>query len=668
MNIPKEKPKIDTLSGYHFFGIFTVSMSALLLEFAMTRVLSVSLWYNFAFMIISIALLGFGASGVILTLFANYFGINDAKEKEPKSKPKIGIDKLLSVLSLMYGVSILLSFWLINKIPFDPFSLLRDSMQFVYMPLYYLLITIPFLFAGLIISILISKFHTKITKLYFFDLLGAGLACFAFVILMPEGGGNGTVVFSSIFAFVATLFFSFKNHRLLASSALILIGLAVSLYIDRDDKLPIVLSPNKEYYYLANQRPDLRILTEWNTFSKIDILVDEDEPVDGYKLYIAVIDGGNANANIPSLKSLPPPQKPADASNLAFINKDSCENVYIIGSAGGGEILTSLYHNAKNITGVEINGILNDLISNKLAYWTNALVRNNKVNIVTDDARAYLHGQKKLFDVIISAHTISASALSSGAMSMVENFILTKEALKEYLEKLKLNGILYISRPEIQLPKLITTLRAVDYSSADDFRKKIVLFKRTGNSGTIEESKSYLAGVIYKKDGFSQPDILNLRNESLKLGLEILYDYTGSRNDYLKSLVENQDLESVIKNSTFSINPATDNKPFFDNSFGFNNINFTNLLDVFAQGRDGLFAFKEKPVAEATLLALLVQVIIIGGLFLLLPFLFLRKSKKNSNFRFLAFDFRLIFYFAFLGIGYITIQISLMQKFIQCLP
>ena len=134
----------DKIKTSHYLGLFFISLSTLLQEFTLTRVLSVSLWYHFAFMIISVALLGFGVSGVVYSL--------------NKKLKLIVTDKLLTVLSMCYGISIVVSFLIMNLVPFDPFSLFTDSMQFIYLPLYYLLITTPFFFAGLVISILLTKF------------------------------------------------------------------------------------------------------------------------------------------------------------------------------------------------------------------------------------------------------------------------------------------------------------------------------------------------------------------------------------------------------------------------------------------------------------------------------------------------------------------------------
>lgn len=638
----------EKIKSTYYIGIFIIALSTLLLEFSLTRVLSVSLWYHFAFMVISVALLGFGVSGVVLAL--------------NKKLSTINTDKLLTILSIAYGTSVILSFILMNKIPFDPFSLLTDSMQFLYLPLYYLLITIPFFFAGLIISVLLSRFKNEISKLYFFDLIGAGIACIAFVIIVPEAGGNGAVVIVSALAFLAAVIFGFENHKSLSLASVVLMIIALTFLINSDSRFPINVTKNKIYGNYIKDRPDLKILTEWNTFSKVDVMKDEQKSEDGYDIYLAIIDAGNATTNIPNVKSLPPLTKPADASNLAFVLKDSADKVFIIGSAGGGEILAGLYHNSKNITAVEINGILNDLIQNDIAYWTGPLVKNNKrVNLITDDARSVLSSKRIAYDVIISAHTISASAVSSGAMSMVENYILTKEAVKEYLNHLERDGIIYISRPETQIPKLITTLKEARFENSgglDSSKKNYIIFRRP--PGDFENEKSFLAGLLYKKNGYTDIEVLDIRREAGSLGMEILYDPLSTDDSYYKQLIETDNIYSNESN----LKPATDDKPFFDQNIGFSNLSWKGITETFSQDDKAILALKDKPVAETTLLAILIQCILIAGLLILLPLKFFKKEKiTDKTADEFSIDKKYLLYFACLGFGYIVLQICMIQKF-----
>jgi hypothetical protein len=635
----------DKLKNSWYAGIFLVSLSTLFLEFTLVRILSVSLWYHFAFMIISIAMLGIGVSGIVLSI-----------SRKLRETPA---GKLLSYLSLAYGISIILSFLLFNQVPFEPFSLLSDSMQFIYLPLYYILITMPFFFSGLIISLLLTRFKSEVARLYFFDLIGAGLACIAFCIFIPLVGGNGAVFIIAAIGFLASMIFSFSdNKRVFALSSLLLV-ISFTFLINKDERFPINVTKNKLYHQFIKNRPEQKVLTEWNTFSKVDVMINDEPAQDQYETYIAIIDDGNATTNIPNVKTLPPPTKPADASNLAFAPKDSARKIFIVGSAGGGEILASLYHNADKITAVEINGIMNELISNKLSFWTGPLIKNNnKVSLITDDARNVLNKKRLTYDVILSAHTISASAVSSGAMSLVENYIMTEEAIRDYIFHLEKNGVLYISRPEAQVPKILSTIKKVRSDMTQGTDKSLnnfVVFRRPPS--IYENGKSFLAGVIYKRDGFSDQEIIKIKNEAALLNLNIEYDPTSKQEGIYKNIVETMDIDGFIKSSGLNIKPATDDKPFFDQSVGFGNLTWENMTSVFSQNEKALLALTEKPVAETTLIFILIQTVIIAGLLILLP---LKLIKKDSTSR---FNGRYLIYFALLGLGYIILQISMIQKF-----
>src|SRR4051812_763260 len=154
----------EPISGHHYLGIFLLSLATLLLELALTRVLSVSLWYHFGFLVISTALLGFGASGVVLALWTAL------RERAP-------LDRMLALLALLFGLLTVACFWLMQHIPFDPFSLLADRRQLLFMPLYYVLTALPFFCSGLALALLFTRGSRRINTLYAFDLVGAGAGC-----------------------------------------------------------------------------------------------------------------------------------------------------------------------------------------------------------------------------------------------------------------------------------------------------------------------------------------------------------------------------------------------------------------------------------------------------------------------------------------------------------
>jgi len=650
--VPKAVQK-EKLTYRHKAGILLVSLSVLMLEFTLIRVLSVSLWYHFAFMIISIALLGLGISGVTIIISDR---IN-----------KADINRFLTITSVLYSISIVVSFVLMNKIPFDPFSLFLDSSQFIYLPLYYLLVTLPFFLAGLIIGQLFTRFKSSINKLYFYDLLGAGLSCFVFILIIPIFGGSGGIAAASIIAALGAVFFALEKNKfqtIALFTAFIIVALNGLFLSNAESYLPINISANKVYGNYIKENPELRLLTKWNSFSKVDVMKDDGEAVDDYPVYTAIIDAGNSTTNIPFVPKIidSSARPPFDASNLAMVLKrEDTAKVFIVGSGGGGEILAALTNGAQTVTAVEINGILNDLVEKDLSkYWTTGLDRDDRVKIITDDARSWLRGKRIKYDVIISAHTISASATNSGAMSLVENYILTEEALREYLQHLDINGVLYITRPEAQIPKLVTSLKiAQQKNGGSDTKTQFYVFKRPPSD--YEKDVSYLSGVLFKKSGFDEFDIQRLKTMTALLNLETIYDPTSKQEGIFKDLVESDNIyETVKKYPNMKLLPATDDNPYFEHNTNFTDLSFADVKESFSQTERALITLSQKPAAEATLVVLLIQAVIISGLLIFLPiYIKFRKDPKTKDIK----KSKYIIYFALLGLGYIMIEICMIQKF-----
>lgn len=642
--------EIERVSLNQKIGMMFTAMSTLLLEFSLIRVLSVSLWYHFAFMIISIALLGFGISGVTLVLSTRI--------------GKIETNKFFTLVSMLFGISIPLSFMVINKIPFEPFSFLTDSNQFVYLPLFYLSITIPFFLAGIVVGSLFSRFQKEINKLYFFDLFGAGLSCVVFIIVIPIFGGSGGIAFASILAGLSSIAFSLKksNVSLIGTVGGVVILIVNGLFLTNPDAyLPISTSHYKYYGEYLKEHPEQKILTEWNTFSRVDVVKDEDAPVDNYPVYIAIIDAGNSTTNIPNVpKVVDSLSPPFDASNLAMVLKPDSANVFIVGSGGGGEILSALSHKANTVTAVEINGILNDLIKKDFAnHWTAGIARNKKVNIITDDARGYLRSKRLKFDVIISAHTISASATASGAMSLVENYILTEEAIKDYLQHLKLDGVLYISRPEPQIPRLVTTIKkSYMEMSGVNSKNHFFIFKRPPSD--YEKDISYLSGVVYKKDGLNELEIQLLKTVANLMGLEIVYDPVSNQEGIYKDIIQSDNLAETLKKYPQILTPATDDNPYFEHQTKFSNIGTLDIKESFSQTERAMLSLVQRPAAESTLIILLIQASILSILLILMP-IYLRFRKEPLLKKIKKWNYAV--YFSLLGLGYIMIEICLIQKF-----
>ena len=163
-------------------------------QISYTRVFTVALWHHFVWMMVSIALLGYAASGTLLTIFPGL------QERD--------LDGMLAATSVLFSVSILLGYWVLNRIPFDPTRLSWDGFQLLYVTVYYLILSIPFLLSGLAIALAIRKAGSRVNRIYFSNLVGSALGAILVLPLFGPLTGPGVIVLSSILAGASAIAFA----------------------------------------------------------------------------------------------------------------------------------------------------------------------------------------------------------------------------------------------------------------------------------------------------------------------------------------------------------------------------------------------------------------------------------------------------------------------------
>lgn len=644
----------------HYAGIFLLSLATLLLELAFTRVLSVALWYHFGFLVISTALLGFGTSGVTLALWTKL------RERAP-------LDRTLALLSLAFSATTVISFWLMQRIPFDPFSLLTDRRQLIFMPLYYVVIAAPFFFSGLALALLFTRGSGEINRLYAFDLLGAGLGCAALALVMPTFGGAGSVVFAAMLGACAAIIFSLSQARRLAPVGLLFVVSLLALSFVADRALPISITPNKRR---PAQEP---IYTAWNTFSRIDVY-ETPAPASG-KLPAGlrrtiIIDGGTASTAIRDLR-------PNVHDYLARLNDDSYfesgiayvgkphPKVLIIGSGAGLQVLDALHFGASSITAVEINPITNDIVSQRMRDFWGGLFEQPEVKLVTEDGRSFVRRSNEQYDSIISVLTISNAAIASGALSLAENYVFTREAFEDYLDHLTPDGIIYFTRPESQIPRLFATAReAFERRKLGSAAAHLYAFRWLPSPpppGQPALPQAVVAGFLCKKSPFTAEEI-QVMSQRLGIGVtpvdnaaqvELLYSpLEPQKNSIFQQLLTAPDVQKVYAGQVDELSPSTDDRPFFNQHARWSSLRLDTFRDVFTQEKQARFALENRPVAEVTLLTLLGQAIVVAAVLILLPLV--RYSREGLR---VPGRWAFLTYFAGLGLGFIMIEIALLQRF-----
>lgn len=482
-------------------GLFLLSLATLLLEMALTRVLSVSLWYHFGFLVISTVLLGFGAAGVTVAL-------------SRKLRAAVPAEELAVWCCLGFATAALGGFWLLQRIPFDPFGLLADRRQMLLTPLAYLCLAAPFYAAGIAIAALLGQGGRDVPRLYAADLCGAAAGCVAMACVMPCVGGSGSVVTAVAVACAAAAVFAVgRKPRLVALSTMLALGSAASAPY-ADTLLPITITPNKRF---ATAVP---IYSAWNTFSRIDVY--ETPPSadnDNTGSRSIVIDKGTARTGIrdlrPSVKHVL--SKPENSSDLAtsavYVGKQH-PKVLVIGSGGGNDVLEGLRFGARSVVAVEVNPIINDIVSNRMAEFWGGLFSRPEVRLVTEEGRSFVRRSRERYDVIVSTHAITNAALAARALGLAENYLLTREAFEDYVDHLEPDGAMFLTRPEAQLPRLVATAReAFETRGLVTLRDRLVVFRARPAAAMarrypgIEQRKTFAAGIVVRTRAFDSSEI-----------------------------------------------------------------------------------------------------------------------------------------------------------------
>ena len=617
-------------------GLSVLSAATLLLEVALTRVLSVALWYHFAFMVVSTALFGFGFAGVALSL-RRAAGVVPAR--------------LVAATALATPLAFVAGYALFNAVPFEPFSLGLEPAQWAYLPLAYLAVSLPFFFSGLTIAGLLTRHARAVDRLYLFDLVGAGLGTLLVVGALPAFGGSGTIVAAAALAAAGAASVAWEVDRRLSAAAVAL-ALALGALVPQADRLlPLRISRDK---VVANGVPVARVLadpkvtlyTAWNTLSRVDVV----EPPGKTERRLVLIDAGTAVTRLAHPEQSIASLGRTEDEESFFVQLFDKPTALIVGSGGGREVLLALRNGAGRVVAVEINPAINHIVTRVMADYTGHLYDDPRVVAVTDEARSFLRRSRETFELIECPHTISNAALASGSLSLAENHLMTREAFDDYLSHLAPDGVLVITRPEAQLPRLFTTARA-SVGRADLTSRVLAWRKR-------DSKLSFYAGFALRRTPFTAEEVTRFAAVLERAHLEPLTLPGSVAQEPYASLLTAADPTTVKIPFAAVLEPATDDKPFFNRRVPLSELRLSDVAGVFGRGRGARDALEDRPVAEAALVALLAESALLALAFIVLPlFVFRRRALAGQG------RLRTLASFGALGLAYIVIEVAFLQRF-----
>ncbi|MBL8216803.1 MAG: hypothetical protein JNK87_39150 [Bryobacterales bacterium] len=600
------------------------TLATLILELSLTRIFSVIFHYHLAFLAVSIALFGLGAGGVLSYLVGG---------------PKQTVFQRLGILSTANAVAVLGSLMFLLSRNTDAGNLTLAAVYFAS--------ALPFVISGTIVALAINETVERIDKVYFFDLIGAAGGCLLLVPFLNSLGGPNTVIAAGVlFAAAGAIWFHMAG-RIQGRAGAVLVALALTSLVIINFKNPIV-----EIQFAKGQKLPKESFTKWNSFSRIALV-----PEKGW----IVIDA-DASTGIPHY----------DYDNLTADEKFGLltsgpalpyrlrpgSKTLIIGAGGGFDVARALASGSKDITAVEINPIIaNTIMQKQFPQLSNYLyTKRPEVRLVVEDGRAFVRRSNEKYQVIQATLVDTWASTAAGAFALTENNLYTTDAFYDYLTHLTDDGILAFTRWGFEPPReslrLISLAREAlnRLGEKETWRHVIVARENTQQLAGWGATDTVIISRKPMNPATAAPKIsLAVGNAQLQQIYFPGLPFPSTFSEYLAA----EDVQKFYDQYPYDITPVDDNKPFF-----FYTVQPRDVLKFLSSaGRDSA-DFKINRAVPV--LFGLVGISIVATLIVIAlpPLLLGTRLPTERGLR------RYLLYFVAIGVGYILIQIALIQKFV----
>lgn len=634
-----------------YFAIALLSSSMIAFQLSLMNLLSVTQWNHFAYMVISIALLGFGSSGTLIAITKNYLLKN--------IETKLFLFMLLTGLS-MAGINIL-SHFLFRK--FDSFLLFADKSNLFYLFLAYLIFFLPFLFGATAIGLSYFAYVEKINFLYFADLFGSGIAGLGMLGLLWIVNPATFAPLISILPIIAAVLIM-PDNKLRSYIPLVLIILFIPVYLIIKP-FPIPVSEFKSISKTLNL-PETNILYEKSSpYGYIQLLrskslryapglslsYTEDIPVRDMIFcngnYLGPVINWTENDSTHFMDYT--------SHNLPFIINPA-EKILIPESGTGLFATHALSHKAASITLSEENRVVLNLLNGWPDRAEGSFLDNPKIKIVNKHPRSFLLSDTSKYDLIIFP-TIETFGGSSGINALKEQYIYTIEAFQEAYEKLNEKGMIsittWIDYPLRNPLKILASfIELLDRENGNnDINKQLAVIRSWGTITYTLKKAPFTENEIEKIRAFCgqmyfDPLILPGISTQEKIVYNMLED--TSLISYFDLILSNRE-HNLFQDYDFQIQPSTDNKPYFSQYLKLKSLNKLN----------NLFGTASLPYLELGYFIVLftfVQIFLIAFILIIFPLFFTGWKGGKKLYTFL--------HFSGIGIGFMFVEIIFIQKFI----
>jgi len=633
-----------------------VALATLMYEILLTRIFSVTMYYHFAFVAISIAMFGMTVGSLIVYLLPRVFTSE-------------ATDRHLAASAVALPVVMVLSFLTQLSIPF----LVHPSVVALYaIVLTYVVIALPFVVSGICVSLALTRYPLRVSQLYAADLIGAAVGCVLLIVVLEWVDGPTAVVVVAVLACLGGLAFSSAagTRRLttiaVATTVVLVVGAAANTALAYQQLALLRL------LYVKGALESRPLYEKWNSYSRIRVngQVDEkdvpygwgmsstfpkDRLVSQLKMDIDVNAGtvltrysGQAD-EIDHLKY--------DVTNIGYYIRPHGE-VLVVGTGGGRDILSALAFGATRVTGVEINKVIIETVNGRFGDFTGHLDRDPRVRFVNDEARSYIARHPDRYDMLQLSLIDTWAATAAGAFVLSENALYTVEAWKVFLNRLTPTGVLsvsrwYFDRRPGEVYRILTlaaeSLKGIGITNP---RPHVVVIRSVGRGqrGLVPDG---VGTLLVSPTPFSASDLDTLDAEVARLGFKVVLSPRVSTDPVLETVMSGTDLAQLLRDFPINIEAPTDNSPFFFQMLRVRDFFRWNLLDAGKQSANMAAVF--------ILGALLFAVVLLSGLCIVVPLWMTSGSGVLSGHQ------PLLAYFGAIGLGFMLVETSQMQRLIVVL-
>lgn len=639
-------------SPFVYRGLFAVTLATLMHEILLTRIFSVTMWYHFAFMAISIAMLGMTVGAIIVFL-------------RPSADADVPLR--LSRWGVGYAVSLVGGFLVYLRIPFTGGA---DAKSVALLALSYSIIAVPFTCSGVIVALVLSTFRRHVSSLYATDLLGAALGCVALVYTLElTDAASAVLVVGAVAAlgaasFAAAAAAGARKAGSLALAAGLGVLSIVSTVLTRNG------TPLIEIVDTASNSTASYHYVRWNSHSRVTVSGNPNEPtgaagwglseksgasaakirqlgmsIDTWAGTVITAYDGNP-ATVSYLKD--------DVTNIAhYLRHDA--DVFVVGVGGGRDILSALVFDQHSVTGVEVNRDVLRATTEVFGDFAGHIERDPRVTLAVDEARSYLTRLDRKFDIIQLSLIDTWAATAAGAFVLTENSLYTVEGWTTFLRHLKPHGVLTVSRwyyptrpsEAIRIASLARgALSAIGVSNPADH---VVMVKAPKASGMPGLFGNGIATILVSPDPFSAEDLATLDRQTDRLGFEYIAKTPYFEAPAYRTILTAADATPFYDSYSLDVSPPTDDRPFFFQMLRLRDVQKSLSVSWLDPNRTNLEAIR----------LLVVLLGIVGTLTLGCVVLPLALRARGGTLR--GAGSLLGFFFA-IGLGFMFVEVSEMQR------